>query len=46
MALPPTSVDMAMGPGGPAIPEEAMTEIQVPSTEEQLPPNVVMFDES
>ena len=45
MALPPTSVDMAMGAGGPAMPEQQMTEVQVPSTEDQLPPNVVLFDE-
>ena len=37
MALPPTAVEMAMGPGGPAMTaEEQMTEVQVP-TGEMLP---------
>ena len=42
MALPPTAVEMAMGPGGPAMTaEEQMTEVQVP-TGEMLPEGIML----
>ena len=50
MALAPKPlagmIEGAMGPGGPGTTDlEAMTEIQVPSTEDQLPPNIMMVGE-
>ena len=42
MALPPTSVEMAMGPGGPAMTaEEQMTEVQLPM-DEMLPEGIML----
>ena len=42
MALPPQMVAPAMGPGGPGMtPEEQMTEVEVPvSQNDMLPPGV------
>ena len=46
MALPPQMVESAMGAGGPGMTmEEQMTEVQVPMTEDQLPPNIMLAGE-
>lgn len=42
MALPPTAVEMAMGPGGPGMTaEEQMTEVQLPETD-MLPEGIML----
>jgi hypothetical protein len=42
MALPPTAVEMAMGPGGPAMTaEEQMTEVQLPEAD-MLPEGIML----
>ena len=45
MALPPQMTDMAMGPGGPVDQMPAELQVEVPSTEDQLPDGIELVGE-